>query len=116
MNTYLKNYTITLTVKGPLFVGNGRTYTRCEYIKMSQDLIGIVNFKRLYEFICQRKLARQFEHFILGNRPILDSWLYEMRLTPEVKKSSSGFTRSFDAMRSFALRRSYIVRRSMTFS
>lgn len=82
MNNYLKTYDITLTVKGPVFVGDGKQIGKKEYVFLSNNEVGVLNIEKLYSELRKRGKAQGFERYMLENgRDNLNDWLRSQNLT-----------------------------------
>ncbi|MBR3721342.1 MAG: type III-A CRISPR-associated RAMP protein Csm5, partial [Selenomonadaceae bacterium] len=81
----LKTYEITLTAKAPVFVGNGKSYTKKESV-IANDKVYIINMNKLYAFFSQKKIAPSFEQFMLSNEKDLRRWLKEKNLFNDALK------------------------------
>ncbi len=81
----LKTYEITLIAKSPVFVGNGKSYTKKEYL-IANNKVHILNMNKLYAFLFAKKLDRSFEQFMLGNERDLFRWLKEKNLFNDALK------------------------------
>lgn len=85
----MKTYEITLTTKGPVFIGSGKEFGKKEYVFLSENEIGIVDISKLYTTIQKKGLERKFEEYILqDNKRSLDQWLNINRvLSKEIESS-----------------------------
>ena len=76
MKDNLKAYKITLKVKGPVFVGNGKSRSKKEYIFLKNGSIAIVDFAKLYAKMKILKKEIQFETFLMENKNHdLNTWI-----------------------------------------
>ena len=75
MRNYLKNYTVTLTVMGPIFIGSGNELTKKEYIRKGNKII-VPKFEEMYLDIEKEGKTQSFEAYMTGNdRTGLDRWI-----------------------------------------
>lgn len=70
MRSKLKVYHGTLLVKGPVFVGNGRTLPKKEYVLVNgRTGIGVIDPIKAYRFFRTKGLLREYEEFMME-----DTW------------------------------------------
>ena len=81
----LKTYKITLIAKGPVFVGNGKSYTKKEYF-IFNNKVNILDMNKFYGFLYKMKKAPEFEKFMLEGRQNLYQWLNDKNLTKDATK------------------------------
>lgn len=76
-------YTITLTAKSPIFVGDGSQLSKKEYIFDGKTKKVIIpKFDKLYQEIQRRGLENQFQEYMLNNRKVtLGEWLLHNRFS-----------------------------------
>lgn len=75
---HLKIYTLTLTTRAPLYVGNGQSYTKTDYLFSHRNgLVSIVDSNRLFEYLLVKGHADQYERFIMGGGTDLRSFLLD---------------------------------------
>lgn len=87
MNQYLKSYQVTLRTVGPVFVGSGREIGKKEYVFLNQGKVGIPDIQKLYGELARRRLAADFEKYLLGNgREDLTYWLRTQKIRMEEMK------------------------------
>ena len=81
MRNFLKTYEITLTAKGPVFIGSGKEFDKKEYILVAGNEVWIMDINKLYPYLRRKGLSRQFEEYILYDRRIpLKQWLQKNRI------------------------------------
>ena len=84
----LKTYKATLTAKGPVFVGDGKDFSKKEYIiAKDKDKVNILNMNKFYGFLYKKKLANSFEKFMLDkNQKNLSTYLKDNNLFNDALK------------------------------
>lgn len=88
MSRILKAYRIEAEVKGPVFVGSGKEYTKKEYVFLSKDKVGFIDTAQLYQFMKKRSLESQFEDYVLNDtRQDLKQWLSRYNINLQEIKS-----------------------------
>ena len=92
MKEFLKHYKVTLTVRGPVFVGSGREFSKKEYLFLPDKRVGIIDMQKMYRFMAQKGRIRQFEDFMLSGWADLGRWLDDERLKPEVERQCVAYT------------------------
>lgn len=66
MNTKLKVYRGNLLVKGPVFIGSGRSLNKKEYVLLNGGSgIGVVDQKKAYNFFMKKGLLGRYEDFMM---------------------------------------------------
>lgn len=82
MRSPLKVYDIELTVKGPLFVGDGQELKKKEYIKLrGTNKVVIPKLDRMYEDLCYMGKQREYEKYMLtDNKTSLGDWIQNQRI------------------------------------
>ena len=102
---HLHRYKLTLTVKSPLFIGNGDKLRQAEYIPDRQKWL-VVSLPELLRVLAGKNLLDAFEVFISGpkNEPV-SSWLRKNNVNVSAKESwvkyildGSGFEHGNDLM------------------
>ena len=63
MERKLKNYQLHLTVKGPVFIGDGNEIQKKEYVFLNKNTIGVVDGAKFYSLAQKLHLQRDFEKF-----------------------------------------------------
>lgn len=79
MSNVLKSYTLELEVNTPVYVGNGNTINKKEYIydNIAKKAFILEPYK-LYQYMKNNKLGNEYEKYILKNtRDSLNVWLRE---------------------------------------
>lgn len=91
MESHLKTYTITLTAKGPIFVGSGKEYNRKEYVVLSRKYLGIADMGKIYTLCREKKIQDKFEEFMLhdNTNTNLGKWLDLCKLKKDAANPSS---------------------------
>lgn len=79
MKDYLKEYDVTLTVKGLLFIGSGKEISKKEYICQG-DYIYLIAMERLYQEMKKRHLQREYEKFMMQSNDPLEKWLKDFHI------------------------------------
>ena len=85
MKKYMKSYSLSLKTASPLFIGDGKSLNKKEYIYLrNQKKVLVPDIGKLYEGIWQKRLSRQFTDYLLdGNdRSGLEQWLRNNRIGP----------------------------------
>lgn len=64
---HLQEYTITLTTKGPVFIGSGDKYLKHDYIfDKSRKIVAFIDQTKFFQLLIDRNLIDKYESFILG--------------------------------------------------
>jgi len=81
---HLEVYDLYLSVKSPIFIGNGHSYTKKEYLySPSTGMVSILDQDRFFNQLVQRRLVDSYERFILGsNRGLYEFLTSDCRFTP----------------------------------
>lgn len=76
MERKLKTYQLYLTVKGPVFIGDGHEIKKKEYVFLDRNTIGVVDGAKFYSLVKKLHLEKEFERFMLGDdrQEDLDCW------------------------------------------
>lgn len=82
---HLQVYTLTLTARGLVHIGNGRKTPRKEYIfDPNRNMVSFLNEQAFFELLIQENLVDLFESFCMSRDGDLYSFLYRTcRLKPE---------------------------------
>lgn len=82
MKSPLKVYDIELTVKGPVFVGDGQELKKKEYIKLrGSNKVVIPKLDRMYADLCYMGKQREYEKYMLMDNEIrLGDWIQNQRI------------------------------------
>lgn len=78
-------YTVTLTARGPIFIGDGNQLSKKEYIydKARRKVI-IPKFDKMYQEIQRRGYEQKFQDYMLQNGKVtLEDWLNKNRFSDE---------------------------------
>lgn len=66
-------FDLTLTAKAPVFIGNGKSYVKKEYVFLpsrvtgiSQDQVMLLDEIKFFHLLLERRLADKYERFMLG--------------------------------------------------
>lgn len=66
---HLQEYTITLTTKGPVFIGSGEKYLKHDYIfDEIRKTVSFIDQTKFFQLLIDRNLIDKYESFILGKR------------------------------------------------
>ena len=85
MKQYLRTYQIELTVRGPVFIGNGKTLSKKEY-RLCGDYahpyqkVQVIDIAKFYHYLQKRRLAERFEDYLLNSSYNLEQWLSKNRI------------------------------------
>ena len=91
MNEKMKTYKIILTTIGPVFVGDGKSLHKKEYIKDKQRII-VPDMRKMYSDLSRLGLAEKYEEYMLSSqRDDLGMWLRRQRVKPEMINSWSRY-------------------------
>lgn len=71
---YLKKYRVTLTTRGPLYIGSGQQLKKKDWI-MSGKKGYVFDLRKLYLFLDKKNLLSQYERFVIGQGREKDSSL-----------------------------------------
>lgn len=75
MERKLKMYQLHLTVKGPVFIGDGNEIRKKEYVFLNKNTIGVVDGAKFYSLSKKLHLQRDFEKFMVEDtREDLKHW------------------------------------------
>lgn len=75
MERKLKTYQLHLTVKGPVFIGDGNEIQKKEYVFLNKNTIGVVDGAKIYALAKKMHLQREFEKFMIEDtREDLKHW------------------------------------------
>lgn len=84
MQRNLKAYNIVLETIGPVFVGSGREISKKEYVFLDREHVGILDQVKLYQFMKQRHLQKDFENYLVNDfRQDVGQWLRQYRIDLE---------------------------------
>ena len=73
---HLSVYDLTLTVRAPLFIGNGQKLGKTEYLFDSRnDRLTVLDADKLLQFLLERNLADSYEQFILSGQTNMYAFL-----------------------------------------
>lgn len=68
MNKFLKTYTLTFKTKAPVFIGNGKTISKKEYIyDRSEGCIHFMDMDRMYHALSKLRLGGKYEQYLLND-------------------------------------------------
>ena len=75
MERKLKTYQLHLTVKGPVFIGDGNEIKKKEYLFLNKNTIGVVDGAKVYSMAKKLHLQKDFENFMIEDtREDLKHW------------------------------------------
>ena len=92
MKEFLNHYKVKLTVRGPVFVGNGREYSKKEYLFLPGKRVGIIDMQKMYRVLAAKGRIKQFEDFMLSNYADLGHWLEKERLKADIERQCLAYT------------------------
>lgn len=92
MKDFLEQYKARLTVRGPVFVGSGREFSKKEYIFLPGRRVGILDIHRVYRLMEKKGRIRPFEEFMMGGYSDLGRWLEREGLREEVAKTCLAYS------------------------
>ena len=92
MKDFLEHYKVKLTVRGPVFVGNGHEFSKKEYLFLSGQRVGIVDIQKMYQLMGRKGRICQFEDFMLSSYADLGRWLDNERLKQDVERQCIAYT------------------------
>ena len=83
MNHYLKTYKVEIRTLAPLFIGEGKTIGKKEYL-YSRGMVLVPDVEKMYRAICKKRLERQFTDFLMNSsdRRDLGAWMRDCGVTP----------------------------------
>lgn len=82
--SYLKRYEITLETMGPVFIGNGESLLKKEWILDRRNKVGIIiDERKLFHYLKKRELVKEFEDFMLHDKRRLEEWMREKNIYPQ---------------------------------
>lgn len=91
MKNFLKNYEFTLTVKGPVHIGDGKTLTKVDYF-FYKDRIYFPNLHKMFLYIKQMHLTSDYESFMYSARNDLTYWLNRKRIISTVAEKCTDYS------------------------
>lgn len=91
MKNFLKNYEVTLTVKGPVHIGDGKTLTKVDYF-FYKDRIYFPNLHKMFLYIKQMHLIDDYESFMYSARNDLTYWLNRKRIISTVAEKCTDYS------------------------
>ena len=91
MRNFLKNYEFTLTVKGPVHIGDGKTLTKVDYF-FYKDRIYFPNLHKMFLYIKQMHLTSDYESFMYSARNDLTYWLNDKRIISAVAEKCTDYS------------------------
>lgn len=92
MKEFLDHYKVTLTVRGPVFVGNGQEFSKKEYLFLPGKRVGIIDMQKLYRLMVKKGRMQKFEAFMLDGYLNIERWLEQERLLAEVERQCVKYT------------------------
>ena len=92
MKDFLEQYKARLTVRGPVFVGSGKEFSKKEYIFLPDRRVGILDIHRVYRLMQEKRRIRPFEEFMMGSYSDLGRWLEREGLREEVAKTCLAYS------------------------
>ena len=91
MKNFLKNYEFTLTVKGPVHIGDGKTLTKVDYF-FYKDRIYFPNLHKVFLYIKQMHLTSDYESFMYSANNNLTYWLNDKRIISAVAEKCTDYS------------------------
>ena len=91
MKNFLKNYEFTLTVKGPVHIGDGKTLTKVDYF-FYKDRIYFPNLHKMFLYIKQMHLTSDYESFMYSANNNLTYWLNDKRIISAVAEKCTDYS------------------------
>lgn len=91
MKKFLKNYEFTLTVKGPVHIGDGKTLTKVDYF-FYKDRIYFPNLHKMFLYIKQMHLTSDYESFMYSANNNLTYWLNRKRIISTVAEKCTDYS------------------------
>ena len=92
MKNVLEKHEVKLTVRGPVFVGDGKEIDKKEYLFLGGKKVGVVDFARLYGLAKSRGKEKALEKYMLEEYTYLEAWLKREGLYDEAVKKSLRYT------------------------
>ena len=80
MKDILTRYKVTLTARGPVFVGSGTEINKKEYIMLPSKKVIIMDMAKLYGLAQRQGKTKDFEVYMLNPQGSLEGWLKEEKL------------------------------------
>ena len=75
---HLQIFDLTLTVRSPLFIGDGRMYTKAEYLYCTRNgRASLLDEQKFFTFLTDRGLIDRYIQFMLCNQSNLRDFLTE---------------------------------------
>lgn len=72
---HLQIFDLTLNVWSPLFIGDGRTYTKKEYLHNTRNgRASFLDEQKFFTFLAERDLIDRYTQFMLSDQP--DLWAF----------------------------------------
>lgn len=76
---HLSVYDVKLTTRAPLFIGNGKTLSKTDYLLSPKESeITVLNIDKLLTYLAQHNLAEQYESFVLSRQTNMHLFLTEI--------------------------------------
>lgn len=91
MKNFLKNYEFTLTVKGPVHIGDGKTLSKVDYF-FYKDRIYFPNLHKMFLYIKQMHLTSDYESFMYSANNNLTYWLNDKRIISAVAEKCTDYS------------------------
>lgn len=65
---HLQTFELQLETKSPVFIGNGKSYTKKEYLfDPKRNIVSFLDEQKFFTYLVQHNLVDAYEKFILGN-------------------------------------------------
>lgn len=83
MDSFLKQYYVTLHTIGPVFVGSGKQFNKKEYIidKKKKEVL-VFDMGKMFSGLEKRHMGSKFEDYLLGGRVVLSKWFWDNNIRP----------------------------------
>lgn len=72
-NSYIKRYEVTITTKGPLYIGSGKTINKKEYyFNKKNKKVYLLDFSKMIKGIMDKKLDTEYKDYMLNANATMD--------------------------------------------
>ena len=83
IRSFLKNYRISITAIGPVFIGSGKEISKREWIlDRKQNIAYIPDEKKMFRYLSEHNLLKSYEDYMINDKRDLFGWARENGLFP----------------------------------
>ena len=91
MKECLKVYHVELRTIGPLFIGDGQSLQKKEYVKKG-NMLYIPDLQKMYQGLEKMRLLSEYEDFMLNQDRFLGDWFCRKKISPETYMGWMNYT------------------------